>query len=152
MAAVNTMSFVVSGDRTRRLVCIAVGCLAILAPLALQLAGVLPSQMSFGDGVIVLRSGMFELPRVPTLAFLTAATIGSIATGSLVVARFRDALVSTEQRLYFHTWLLRQFVPDDAYEEVAPGASASASLASVPRAPAAVPEPEPEPERARRPR
>ncbi len=133
MAAVNTMSFVVSGDRTRRLVGIALGSLAILVPLALQLTGVLPSPMNFRDGAIVVTSAVFELPRVPTLAFLTAATIGSIATGSLVVARFRDALVKTEQRLYFHTWLLRQFVPDDAYEEVAPGESASLTSVRAPR-------------------
>jgi hypothetical protein len=91
--------------------------------------------MEFKDGGIFVTSRTFNLPRVPTIIFLAAATIGSIVTGALVVARFRDALVKTEQRLYFHTWLLRQLVPDQAYEDVVPGTSAS--LTSIPQAPAA---------------
>jgi serine/threonine-protein kinase len=133
MASVNTMSFVVSGDRNRRALCIVLGCVSVIAPLVLELAGVLPPSMVFRDGGIFIPPRAFEMPVVPTLVFLALATVGTIVTGSLVVARFRDALVSTEQRLYFHTWLLRQFLPDEAYEDVVPGAT-NASLTSVPRA------------------
>ena len=90
-----------------------------------------------GESVVVERNrsrnsaNAFAFPRTPTLVFLVAATIGTIVTGSLVVARFRDALVKTEQRLYFHTWLLRQFLPDKAYDDVVPGTT---SLSSLPRA------------------
>ncbi len=121
MASVNTMSFVVSGDRTRRRLAIVLGCLAVAVPLLLEVAGVLPPSMVFRDGGIFLPARSFALPRVPTIAFLLAATVGTIVTGSLVVARFRDELVKTEQRVYFHTWLLRQFLPDRAYGDVLPG-------------------------------
>jgi hypothetical protein len=132
MAAVNTMSFVVSGDRKRRFLSIALGCLAIVVPLALELAGAVPASMDFRDGGIFIKPRALELPRVPTLVFLAAATIGSIITAAIVVARFRDALVKSEERLYFHTWLLRQFVPDEAYDDVVPGTSSS--LSSLPQA------------------
>jgi serine/threonine-protein kinase len=131
MAAVNTMSFVVSGDRRRRLLSIALGCLAIVLPLGLELAGAVPASMVFRDGGIFIRPRLLELPRAPTLVFLVAATIGAIVTAALVVARFRDALLKSEERLYFHTWLLRQLVPDEAYEDVVPGTSES--LSSLPR-------------------
>jgi hypothetical protein len=132
IGAVNTVSFVVAGDRSRRALSIVLGCLAIAVPTGLEVAGLIPRSMVFRDGGIFVVPNVFAFPEVPTLAFLLAATVGAIATGALVIARFRDTLVKTEQRLYFQTWLLRQFVPDDVYDEVAPGTSES--MSSLPRA------------------
>jgi hypothetical protein len=136
MASVNTMSFVVSGDRRRRLAVIVIGCAAVVAPLLLQIAHILPSPIEFKDGGMFLASPAFDIRPVPTIVFLAIATIGTIVTGSIVVARFRDALVKTEQRLYFHTWLLRQFLPDRAYDNVVPGkATTTTSLRRQPAKP-----------------
>jgi serine/threonine-protein kinase len=138
IAGVNTLSFVVSADRSRRYASIVCGCFAIFLPAALQQGGYLPPSLVFRDGTIVIVPNMLSLPETATLTFLLAATLGAIITGALAVARFRDTLVKTEQRLYFQTWLLRQFVPDDVYDEVAPGKLDS--MASMPRARAGKPD------------
>jgi hypothetical protein len=118
VAALNTVFFVLSADRSRRLAAIVCGSLTILAPFLLELAGVLPPTMTFRDGSLVLLPHVAGMPQVPTLACLVVTNLAAIWTAAYIVARFRDALASTEERLYFHTWQLRQFVPGEAYPAV----------------------------------
>jgi hypothetical protein len=120
VAAVNTIAFVVAVDRSRRRVAVALGCLAVITPFALEAMGALPQQLAFRDGALAVLPQIAELPRVPTLAFLLLTNLAVIVTSSAIAARFRDALLVMEKRLYFQTWQLRQFVPRDAHASVAP--------------------------------
>ena len=114
VAAVNTIAFVMTADRSRRVPSIVLGCLAIVVPFVLERLDVVPRSMIFRDGALVLLPRIIELPEVPTALFLLLANLGVIVTASLFVAQFRDALVKTERRLYAQSWQLRQLVPDDA--------------------------------------
>ena len=116
VAAVNTIAFVMTADRSRRVPSIVMGCLAIAVPFALASAGVIPAQTVFRDGSIVLLPQIHAFPETPTLVFLLLTNVAVVVTASIFVARFRDALVAAERRLYFQTWQLRQLVPRGALE------------------------------------
>jgi serine/threonine-protein kinase len=120
LAAVNTIAFVVAADRSRRKVAVALGGLCIVTPVLLELTGMLPQQTAFQGGTLVVLPQIADLPRVPALVFLVLANLAIIATSSLVVARFRDALAEIERRLHFQTWQLRQFIPRDVRASVTP--------------------------------
>ena len=47
--------------------------------------------------------------------------IAVVITASIFVARFRDALHASQERLYFQAWQLRQFMPKEAYGAAARG-------------------------------
>ena len=55
------------------------------------------------------------LPQWPTLLFLLVVSVGTVLTGSLYMARVRDALVRAEQRIHLQAWQLAQLVPDTAH-------------------------------------
>jgi tRNA A-37 threonylcarbamoyl transferase component Bud32 len=116
VAAVNTISFVMAADRSRRVPSIVMGCLAIALPFALSSVGIIPAQTVFRDGAIVLLPQIHAFPETPTLVFLLLTNLAVVVTASIFVARFRDALVLAERRLYFQSWQLRQLVPRGALE------------------------------------
>ncbi len=120
IAAVNTILYVSSADRSRRAWAIGAGCLAVAVPLLLELVGVLPPSIAFEGGAVVTLPQIMRFPPVPTLVFLFFTNVAVIVTASIFVARFRDALHATQERLYFHTWQLRQFVPSEAYGAATP--------------------------------
>jgi serine/threonine-protein kinase len=132
IAAVNTILYVATAERSRRPWAIAAGCLGVLLPFALEIAGVFPPAFAFEGGALVALPQILAFPRVPTLVFLLATNLSVILVASLFVARFRDTLHATQERLTFQTWQLRQFVPGEAY-----GAVASPSVAPPPPAPKA---------------
>ncbi|MGO8999468.1 MAG: protein kinase domain-containing protein [Polyangiaceae bacterium] len=131
IAAVNTILYVGTADRTRRLWAIAAGCLVVAAAFSLQVSGLLPAALSFEGGALVTLPQIVAFPRIPTLVFLLTTNIAVIVTASLFVARSRDALHATQEQLYFHTWQLRQFVPGEAYGAVATRSIAPPAVTSL---------------------
>ena len=115
LAAANTLAFVVVADKTRRVPAIVMGCLAFVGPLVCESIGLEPRSMAFQKGTIVLlpRLLSFDSPGA-SIAFLVVGNVALLVTAAIFVARFKDMLVATEERLYMHTWHLRQFVPGDA--------------------------------------
>jgi serine/threonine-protein kinase len=120
IAAVNTILYVSSAARSRRTWAVAAGCLAFAVPFALEVSGALPPSLAFDHGALVTLPQIASFPPVPSLVFLFLTNIAVIVTASILVARSRDALHATQERLYFHTWQLRQFVPGDAYGAATP--------------------------------
>ena len=135
IAAVNTILYVGSADRSRRAWAIAAGCLAVALPFVLAVSGVVPQAVTFEAGSLVTLPQIAFFPRVPTLVFLLAANIAVVITASRFVARSRDALHATQEQLYFQTWQLRQFVPGEAYGAVATHSSAPPGAAGRAGAP-----------------
>ena len=119
IAAVNTILYVGSAERSRRVWAIGAGCLAVAIPFALEISGILPPAVAFEGGALVTLPQIASFPRIPTLVFLFATNIAVVMIASLFVARSRDALHATQEQHYFHIWQLRQFVPGEAYEAVA---------------------------------
>ena len=136
IAAVNTVLYVATADRARRSFAIAAGCLAVLAPFALEVTGLVPPSIAFEHGALVTLPAIADFPPFPTVLFLACTNVAVILTAARVVARSRDALHATQEQLYFHTWQLRQFVPGEAYDVVATNAAApSVKPPSAPRLP-----------------
>lgn len=118
LAMANNMAFVGSSGRKRRLLVIGLGCLGVLVPTLLQWTGVLPDPYSFHNGVMSILPVMFQLPRVPTLAFLLISSLALVLTGSVFTVQQRDAFLDAERRLQLQAWQLRQIVPAEARDLV----------------------------------
>jgi serine/threonine-protein kinase len=84
------------------------GALLMLAPFALELAGVLPGSYAFEDGKLVVLPQMIELPRLGTFAFIALANLGLGVSPAIYVARLRAELTSAQQRELLRAWRLRR--------------------------------------------
>ncbi len=114
-AAQNTLVFAMHAKAgAARFGAIAIGSLAVLGPLALELLGVIAPSHEFSGDKLELISRITVLDRVPTLVFLTGVTIALIAVPSLIVARAHDDAAEAKRRLAAHLWHLRKIVPGGA--------------------------------------
>jgi len=109
-AAQNTLIFAMhSRPGARRSATIAVGTLALLVPLALELLGVVRRSFEFIGDTMVLK--IAPTKEAPTLIALTAVMLALIAIPSLIVARAHDDAWEAKKRLAAHLWNLRQLAP-----------------------------------------
>lgn len=113
-AATNTMYFAMSADRRGRRVVILAGVLAVVAPFALELLGVLPRSTLFTGGQIHVLPRATQLPELQTTVFLLLTSVAMVVIPGLMIGRMRDALAAAEQRLVLQAWNLRQLVPTEA--------------------------------------
>ncbi len=132
LVAVNAVAFSLNLRPRQRLWSILTGVLAAGLPLALTLSGVLPGSISFDGNQMVTTAGAIYLPRIPTMVFVTAVVIGSVITGSLSVARVRDALGEAERQLYLYAWHLRELMPETARAATDPTGARRARAARSP--------------------
>ncbi|MBL8685357.1 MAG: serine/threonine protein kinase [Myxococcales bacterium] len=116
LVATNGMLFALFADKSLRKLSLAAGVLAALAPVVLELVGLVPRSFEFRDGALVLLPRAVELSPTATLAFLLAASAAMVLTPTLVAGRIRDQLSDAEKKLFLQAWQLRQAVPDDAPE------------------------------------
>jgi hypothetical protein len=107
------IGYLASFERGR--VPIIVGCLSVIfVPVALQLAGVIPSNYEFADGRISIVPMLTELPATPTMILLVASHAITLTVAFLFVARLRRAFVDAEHALRLQAWHLGQLVPEEA--------------------------------------
>ena len=112
VALANMLGLVLASDRTRRVLSIVLGCLSLVLPLGLQLAGVLPTMYTFEHDTLVVHSFMYHLPMVPTLTFMASLSVAIIAVTGVVGGAYRDALFDAQTRVRLQLWQLRQMAPD----------------------------------------
>ncbi len=110
VAAVNVMAFLLT-VRYRRAEAVAVSCLAVVVPFALDRAGVLPAGMSFDGSALSVRAGPVWFPDLPTSIFLLVSSVGTIITAALIIVRVKARLTFVEQRLHVYAWQLGQLLP-----------------------------------------
>ena len=67
---------------------LAASALLIVAPLGLELAGIVPSSYAFEDGKLIVLPQMTELPRLGTYVFVALGNIGSALVPALFVAQW----------------------------------------------------------------
>jgi serine/threonine-protein kinase len=86
-------------------------CLAIVAPVLLEVAGVLPRTVTVGEGAIVIRT-MGTLREGPAVAFLVVGSVAMMLSASFFIGRMRDALNLAERRLHLHAWHVQRMMPE----------------------------------------
>jgi hypothetical protein len=120
LAAIGAMLLHMAPGRAGRVPAVLLHCLAIAVPAFLQWVGVLPSSYVFGGDGMTIRAGMLWFPPIPSQAFLLLSNIAVIVASAVLMARFRNALTTVEERLHVQAWQLRQLVP----EQVQPAGTA----------------------------
>jgi eukaryotic-like serine/threonine-protein kinase len=114
LAAVSSMMLHMSPYRRGRVAVVILNCLAIAVPAGLQALGVLPPSYVLGHDSIVINPIMLSFPAVPTQVFLLVNSLAVVVAASVMIARVRNTLTGIEERMYVHTWQLRQLVPEEA--------------------------------------
>jgi eukaryotic-like serine/threonine-protein kinase len=113
LAATNAMLFALLSDRSLRKWALAASVLAVLAPVVLELTGLVPRSFTFADGSLTLHARAVALTPGATLAFLLVTSAAMAVTPTLIASKIRDQLTRAETSLLMQAWQLRQTVPDD---------------------------------------
>jgi serine/threonine protein kinase len=90
---------------------IATSFVAVLAPLVLEWAGVLPASYEFAGDRLCVRAQAVSFPEAPTIAYFLATSLMPVVVVSIYLARIRDRLVDAERRLSVQAWQLGNIVP-----------------------------------------
>ncbi len=83
----------------------------VVIPLALQLAGVIPSQYAIRDGALVISPLLLDFAPLPTFVFLGAVCALAIIVVAQFATTFRDEVDRSERSLRLLAWQLRQLAP-----------------------------------------
>jgi serine/threonine-protein kinase len=94
-----------------RRVVLVLSCLAIIVPVLLEQAGILPRTVSIHEGALVIRT-LGTLREGPTITVLVIAGVAMTVSASLFISRMRDALSHAEQRLHLHAWHVQRMMPE----------------------------------------
>jgi eukaryotic-like serine/threonine-protein kinase len=113
-ACQNTLVFAMYGRATTRFTIVGIGTLAIIVPLMLELAGIVPPSFVFEHGRLTLLPRLVDIPPTPTLLLLVIGNIAMVLVPALIVGRLRDQALDTRRELVAHLARLRQLVPDEA--------------------------------------
>jgi len=116
LAALLTTAFVTFGEPAHRRWLIVLGALALVVPLALELAGWLPPSYAIGSGAgILIEPRMTWFPPARTLAYWLMMNVTLVVAPPMLLVRARDVFVATEERVFLHAWHLRQLVAAEAH-------------------------------------
>ncbi len=99
--------------QTTRTIVIAICSLAVLLPLCLEIAGILPPSYEFRNGAMVILPRMHNFTPAGSLAFLALFGLGHIVAMSVVIGYYRDTLQEAENKLRMTTWQFEQLIPDN---------------------------------------
>lgn len=87
---------------------------AASVPFLLELLEIGPIAYTFEPGRMILAARAVDLPRVPTLLAMLYSTVSFIILTAFAMARLRDVLRASQQRLFVQAWLLEQISPKKA--------------------------------------
>ncbi|MDQ3298792.1 MAG: hypothetical protein M3619_19605, partial [Myxococcota bacterium] len=99
-------------DAAMRRFCLVAVSLAMVVPIVLELAGVVPASYSFSDGRFEVLPQMHGLPTIPTLLFLGLANVAIAVIPAMFVARLRADLSRAQERELVQTWHFRRLGDD----------------------------------------
>ena len=109
----NVIGFVLQVGSRRRTFILVLGCLAFVAPVALQALGVIPpSYVARGDALAIVPHLVPQRP--VSQVVLTLVHVMLILSACVFFRRFRDARNRAEEKIHVHAWQLRQLVPIEA--------------------------------------
>ncbi len=84
------------------------GVVAMVAPLLLEVIGVLPASYAFEGGVWTILPQTVELPRFGTLALLGCANAAMIIVPAMFIAQLRGDLTAVQARQLTQAWQFKQ--------------------------------------------
>jgi hypothetical protein len=84
------------------------GTIAILLPVGLEFAGILPSSYAFTGDRIEILPQLVELPRGLTVGFLAIAGAAAAIAPGMFVSRLRAELTESQRRELLQTYHLRR--------------------------------------------
>jgi predicted Ser/Thr protein kinase len=97
----------------RRLVLtLVVAVLMLLAPLMLELVGVLPRSFDVRDNNLIIHARLVNLPAVLTIVYVMVKETIIIVMVAAIFARAREVFTLAEQKVKIHAWQLEQLVPE----------------------------------------
>jgi serine/threonine-protein kinase len=92
----------------QRMVAFVAGAIALVAPVVLELVGVLPRSYAFEAGRMVIVPQMIELPELATSVFLTLLGLAMIFVPGTFIRRLRVSLSEAQVQLMLQSWHLEQ--------------------------------------------
>jgi hypothetical protein len=120
LAVIETMTFVILPPNQARMpLVLTLAALAVLVPISLSWAGVFPVY-DFSPDTITTHAGMLHYPPLATQVFLIVTTLGTSITAGLMLAPIRRTLTLAERRMHLQSWQLKQLVPREARDSMAP--------------------------------
>lgn len=108
LASINTLLFSAQSPRRERPTIVALGLLFFLAPILLEVLGVVPPSFEFRAEELVLLPRVVSFPAGVTFTLLTVVSTVLIITPTVFTVRLRDALRSAEKQLVLQKWQLYQ--------------------------------------------
>ena len=112
-----------SVERRYRFTVLLTGCVGLLAPVLLELSGLLPQSYAFDGREMRILPGAVRFPEIPTLFALTVAGLFMILGPALLMGRLQRGLQEAELRSRLHAWHLRQLLPAEASPPTSHGSS-----------------------------
>jgi serine/threonine-protein kinase len=98
----------------------ALGVVALVGPVLLEVAGVLPASYLFENGTIVIVPQLHELPRTGSLALMLCASLAMMIVPCVFIGRLRAALNVAQRQLLVQHWHFRR-LGDQLTGAVTPG-------------------------------
>jgi tRNA A-37 threonylcarbamoyl transferase component Bud32 len=114
MAALLAMGFSIAPRRSLRFLPLGLALLVMLAPLVLELAGVLPSSYKFEDGMMCIIPHTVLFQPVPTYISFVLLNVTLIAFAAAFGVSVGEALSVAHRRMHLQSWQLRQLIPSEA--------------------------------------
>jgi len=111
IVAPNTLAYVMHLRREHRWFAVANGLLAVAAPFALEISGVVSAPYAFEDGAMTILPRAISLPELPTLTALLLFSVAGIVFSVLATAEVRNELLHARRQLYVQGWHLRSLFP-----------------------------------------
>lgn len=113
MATALALGFSIGSRRGYRFLPLVLGLVAMLVPLGLELAGVLPSSYRFQEGMMCIVPHAVFLRAAPTYLLFVAVNAVLIAMGGYFGLKVGGALAVAHRRSHLQAWQLRQLMPSE---------------------------------------
>lgn len=91
---------------------LALALVAMVLPVVLELAGVIPTSYWFEDGIFMVLPQMTELSANVTIPFLTIAHVAIAIMPAAFVGSLRTQLANAQQHQLLQTWHFRRLGAD----------------------------------------
>jgi hypothetical protein len=121
LVSVNTIAYAITALPTWRRPTIFAGALAVLLPVLWEQLGWFAATSTFTDGSLRISSAVIEFPPAMTLLVLSLSMVALVAIPALFMSRIRDGMAAAERALQLQSWHLRQLIPAQAQDAIAPG-------------------------------
>lgn len=110
-AAVNVSAFALLARGRAMVLTAVVGIALVVAPVTLELTGLLPASYDFIGGGMLIRSGVMVLERGPTTILLIIMNLMSMLTMLSYIFLSARATEAVQRKMFAQTWHFRQLVP-----------------------------------------